>query len=104
MEKNSAIVPTLPLPALGYVRESSRVPGKGQRERIQSYCQAKNIPLGGFYQDQSSTANIPFADRPAGGRLCADLQPGQHVVIDRLDLAFSSLDDILATVRAFQAR
>jgi len=108
MKKNSAIVPTLPLtlpPVVwGYCRESNAVPIEAQREAILRFCQATNLPLSRIYKDWSDTSDTPFADRPSGQRLWAELQPGQHLVFYMLAFAFSTPENLLSIIRECQAR
>jgi DNA invertase Pin-like site-specific DNA recombinase len=99
-----------------------------QRERIQSYvayqqsCGAiGNAAFGnqgwvgvrqqgedtedGFYVDRDTSAyKKAFLVRPAGRRLSAVLEPGDHVVFSRLDRAFRNVRDALTTIEIWQRR
>src|SRR4029077_6535144 len=46
---------------------------------------------------------VPFADRPEGGKLWADLRKGDTLVAAKLDRMFRSAGDCLAVVEAFKA-
>src|SRR4029077_18727671 len=47
---------------------------------------------------------VPFAERPDGGKLWADLRKGDTLVAAKLDRMFRSARDCLARVEAFKAR
>ena len=50
------------------------------------------------------SAGIPFAERPEGGKLWAELRKGDTLVAAKLDRMFRSAADCLAVVEAFKAR
>lgn len=52
-----------------------------------------------WYVDESvSGAKVRFADRPEGARLLADLQPGDRVLVTKIDRAARNVRDLLALV------
>ncbi len=108
MENLTAIIPSLPLTpaplALGYCRESTKVPIGTQRIAILRFCQIKKLRLLHFHQDAFDTADVPLADRPSGKLMWENLQSGQHLVVYELAFAFSNQQDFLATIRECQAR
>lgn len=57
-----------------------------------------------WYKDESvSGSKIPFAERPHGGRLLADLQPGDRVLVTKIDRAARSVKDLLNLVERIEA-
>lgn len=55
------------------------------------------------YRDESvSGSKIPFADRPAGGRLLADLERGDRVLVTRIDRAARNVRDLLDLVERIE--
>ncbi|MFO0898975.1 MAG: recombinase family protein [Pirellulales bacterium] len=59
----------------------------------------------GFYVDQDVSAyKRAFLVRPAGRRLSAVLEPGDHVIFARLDRAFRNVRDALTTLEIWQRR
>lgn len=58
-----------------------------------------------WYKDESvSGSKVPFAERPEGGRLMADLQKGDRVLITKIDRAARSVKDLLNLVERIEAR
>lgn len=56
------------------------------------------------YPDESvSGSKIPFADRPAGKRLLADLRPGDRVLVTKIDRAARNVRDLLDLVEHIEA-
>lgn len=52
-----------------------------------------------WYVDESvSGSKIPFAERPEGRRLLADLQPGDRVLVTKIDRAARNVRDLLGLV------
>ncbi len=59
----------------------------------------------GFFVDQDVSAyKKPFLTRPAGRRLSAVLEPGDHVIFARLDRAFRNVRDALTTIEIWHRR
>ena len=56
------------------------------------------------YQDKGVSGSIPLAQRPAGGRLMQDANPGDVVVASKLDRLFRSASDALNTIELLQVR
>lgn len=103
--RNSAN-PDLPRPvAYGYCRVShvkTREKGdsiSSQQERIDRYYDAHlkhdGIDWGGCDDDGTniSAYKVPFFTRPAGKRLLAKLNPGDHLVIDKPDRIWRDMRD-----------
>ena len=95
----------------GYGRHSTAKQGateQVQRAAVEAYFRGtlkpKGVTLGGWYYDAAISGGKPFSDRPEGLRLWMMLQPGDYVVVSRLDRAFRSLVDGARTVEALKAR
>jgi DNA invertase Pin-like site-specific DNA recombinase len=56
---------------------------------------------GEVYADATTTAHIPFAQRPRGKLLLERLQPGDHVAIAKTSCAFASLPEALTQLDAW---
>lgn len=56
-----------------------------------------------FYEDRSTSGSIPFAERPDGSRLLADLQPGDRVLVTKIDRAARDVLDLLGLVKRVKA-
>lgn len=83
----------------GYARISLDTETSGsidkQRSRIEKYAGA-GIE---WYLDESvSGSKVPFADRPEGRRLLADLEQGDRVLVTKIDRAARSVRDLLNLV------
>src|SRR5687768_8693795 len=56
-----------------------------------------------WYKDESvSGSKVPFAERPEGGRLMADLQKGDRVLVTKIDRAARSVKDLLNLVERIE--
>lgn len=56
-----------------------------------------------FYLDESvSGSKVPFADREAGARLLADLEPGDRVLVTKIDRAARNVRDLLDLVERIE--
>lgn len=86
--------------AFGYARQPPGGPSvRAQARAIRSYCTAKSLALKEIYADVGVTGRPRLLDREGGLRLMAALHPGDHVVLPRLDVAFPSLLDGIATLK-----
>lgn len=57
-----------------------------------------------WYVDESvSGSKVPFADRPEGGRLLADLVKGDRVLVTKIDRAARNVRDLLGLVERIEA-
>lgn len=84
----------------GYVRISLDTKASGsvakQKSQIGKYAGA-DIE---WYADESvSASKVPFAERKDGARLLADLQPGDRVLITKIDRAARNVDDLRGLVK-----
>jgi DNA invertase Pin-like site-specific DNA recombinase len=97
--------------AYGYGRHSTNkqeLTREVQEFRTHEYWERnlkpKGIAWGGFYYDAATSARIPFGERAQGRSLCAIVQPGDHVVVSKLDRPFRSLRDGIVSMDMFSAR
>ena len=91
--------------AFGYARVSHSNSFKrdnslpGQRERIEGYfeqkLQPKGIQLAGIYDDGTNVSayRTQFWCRPAGKRIMAEIKPGDHLILDKVDRIWRSISD-----------
>jgi DNA invertase Pin-like site-specific DNA recombinase len=89
----------------GYVRVSSENQINGtslniQQDRIQRYCQLKELELVNVYVDPGISGSIPISDRPEGSRLMESIRKKEisGIIISKLDRMFRSTIDCLQTV------
>jgi DNA invertase Pin-like site-specific DNA recombinase len=72
-----------------------------QHERIKGFAAADFE----WYADESvSGSKVRFSDRPEGSRLLADLQPGDRVLVTKIDRAARSVRDLLDLVEVIDKR
>jgi DNA invertase Pin-like site-specific DNA recombinase len=64
----------------------------------------KGIAWGGFLYDPATSARTPFSERPSGRILHAVAQPGDHIVVTKLDRPFRSLRDGVTAMDQWQER
>lgn len=57
-----------------------------------------------YFDESVSGSKIPFADRPHGSRLLADLQKGDRILMTKIDRAARSVSDLLALVKLVDER
>lgn len=66
-----------------------------QRAHLTAFAGAEPV----FYVDESvSGAKVPFAEREQGGRLLADLLPGDRLLVTKIDRAARNVPDLLGLV------
>lgn len=80
-----------------------------QRERCEDYFHrllaSKGVQWGGFYYDAAvSAGRMPFAERPQGRLLFHAAQPGDHVIMTRLDRCFRSVLDGVSVMEQLEKR
>jgi putative DNA-invertase from lambdoid prophage Rac len=82
----------------------------GQEERSLAYFNfqlaPKGVEWGGFHSDPRNVSAFrkPFARRVAGKRLMGLLQPGDHLIFDKLDRMWRSVDDFCVMRKWFERR
>jgi len=57
-----------------------------------------------FYSDESVSGSIPFASRPGGASLLADLRQGDRVLVTKVDRCSRSVSDLLSVVETIEQR
>lgn len=96
----------MPSKVCGYARVSTaRQAASGlsidaQKAALEAYYHARYADThawGGVYQDPEQSGGKPFMDRPAGGKLLHRLDPGDILIVTRLDRAFRNTRDALIT-------
>jgi DNA invertase Pin-like site-specific DNA recombinase len=79
-----------------------------QRAACEAYfehsLQPKGATLAGWFYDAAVSGGKPFAERPEGVRLWLTAQPGDVIVVSKLDRAFRSLIDGANCVEALKTR
>lgn len=63
--------------------------------------QEKGFTWGGFLFDAETSGTIPFRERPAGSALHRVMRKGDAIIISKLDRAFRSLSDQIATTESW---
>lgn len=94
--------------ALGYIRVSSERQAQtglgldAQKEQITKFYEYKYKPLGyewgGFFDDPATSAGVAFGQRPGGVKLMIHADPGDVVIVAKLDRAFRNVRDCLETL------
>jgi DNA invertase Pin-like site-specific DNA recombinase len=64
----------------------------------------KGVEDGGWFYDPASSGGKPFTERESGLRLWLHLQPGDYLIVSKLDRAFRSLLDGARTIQMFAAK
>src|SRR5687768_11803905 len=97
--------------AYGYIRVSSEEQAdsglglEAQRQRIRSYCELKDLRLGGIFEDPGESGGKPLCSRPSGNRLLAEVRRSRPIVIvARFDRLFRSVADAAQTIADFDRR
>jgi DNA invertase Pin-like site-specific DNA recombinase len=79
-----------------------------QRAACEAYfehtLQPKGAALAGWFYDAAVSGGKPFAERPEGVRVWLSAQPGDVIVVSKLDRAFRSLIDGANCVEAMKQR
>ena len=88
-----------------YYRISLDTKVSGSIEKQRATLTAKVAPGFVEYEDRSTSASkVRFAEREAGRRLLADLEPGDRVLVTKIDRAARDLEDLLSLVRVVEER
>ena len=88
-----------------YFRISLDTKVSGSIEKQRATLAAKASPGFVEYEDRSTSASkVRFAEREAGRRLLADLEPGDRVLVTKIDRAARDLEDLLSLVRIAEER
>jgi DNA invertase Pin-like site-specific DNA recombinase len=75
-----------------------------QRRAIAAHASERGLSVTVWFEDGSRSSKTPLADRPAGGRLCRQVQPGDHVLVMSAVLLCPSLRDLEWTVADWHQR
>jgi DNA invertase Pin-like site-specific DNA recombinase len=79
-----------------------------QRAAVESYftqsLRQKGATWAGFHYDAATSGGMNFSDRPEGLRVWVLLQPGDYVVVSKLDRAFRSLIDGARTMELLKQK
>jgi DNA invertase Pin-like site-specific DNA recombinase len=93
----------------GYGRASTHkqaLTREAQQHKIEAYV-SSTLPehnYAGMLYDEAVSGSKPMFERPAGLRLWALVQPGDHVVWTKLDRAFRSVPDGSSALQMFHAK
>jgi putative DNA-invertase from lambdoid prophage Rac len=98
----------------GYGRHSTAKQGLTedvQRQSIDRYCDTFLRPKGDltvgepfWFYDKAMSGTKPLTEREQGMRLWVTAQPGDHIVIAKLDRAFRSVIDGVNTIQLFKQK
>lgn len=95
----------------GYGRHSTNkqeLTQAAQEFRVHEYWErqlnSKGVVWGGFYYDAATSARVPFSERDGGRIVHAIVQPGDHIVVAKLDRPFRSLRDGLVSIDQWSDR
>ncbi len=89
----------------GYARASTRTQVESpetQRDSIAKYAALHGLGEVTCFVDAAKSGKVPWADRDAGKALFAQIRPGDHVVIAKLDRAFRRLADCVVVLEKFE--
>lgn len=75
-----------------------------QRRRCQATADFQGFDEVEFVEDLAVSGAIPFAQRPGGGKLWAQLKEGDMLCVSKLDRMFRSAEDALVTSRQLRER
>jgi putative DNA-invertase from lambdoid prophage Rac len=73
-----------------------------QRQQITGYAMMKGWQVTEFFIEAGVSGSVPLAERPEGQRLLASAKRGDVVITPKLDRAFRSASDALATLEALK--
>lgn len=95
--------------AYGYIRVSTADQKDGtsleeQSRKIRGTALLKGVEVAHVFEEPGVSGSIPLEHRPAGRELIAALQPGDLLIVSRLDRAFRSAADALTRADAWKRR
>lgn len=64
----------------------------------------RGVQWGGFFYDPATSARTPFSERAQGRMVHALAQPGDHIVVSKLDRPFRSLRDGITHMEQWEQR
>lgn len=68
------------------------------REYFEKTLEPRGVAWGGFFYDAATSARTPFSERESGRIVHTVCQPGDHIVVTKLDRPFRSLRDGLVSI------
>ncbi len=77
---------------------------QARKNKAVAFVRTPNIYDFAEYIDKGVPGSIPLKDRPAGGRMLADAQPGDLIIATKLDRLFRSAIDALQTLDELKKR
>jgi len=83
---------------------SQEVQESRTREYWERHLKDRGIVWGGFYYDAATSAKIPFTERPSGKIVHLVAQPGDHIIVTKLDRPFRSLRDGVIAMEQWETR
>jgi DNA invertase Pin-like site-specific DNA recombinase len=75
-----------------------------QRRQIEGYAVMRGLELTEIFVEEGVSGSVPIADRPAGGKLFAQLKKGDAIIAPKLDRLFRSALDALQVVEDLKKR
>ena len=90
---------------LGYCRASTRKQVDSpdvQTGKIQDYAAFHKLGVVSCFIDPAKSGKVPWEEREGGRVLLAQLRPGDHVIIAKLDRAFRRLSDCVVILERFE--
>lgn len=75
-----------------------------QMRMLEGYAMMKELTIAQTYEERAVSGGKAFATRPAASELMAALEPGDTVIITKMDRAFRDLADAIETLKLFRAR
>lgn len=75
-----------------------------QVKKIEAIATVAGLTVDRIFEDAGISGSIPLAERPAGGEMVAQLEPGDTVICNKIDRLFRSAADALTTVKEWQER
>lgn len=91
----------------GYARVSTGAQTDGQSPEIQAriisgVAQMRGVADLQMFSDDGVSGSVPFAERPCGADIMAQVRSGDTIVASKLDRLFRSSVDALVSVEAFK--
>ena len=75
-----------------------------QRGQIEGYAMMRGLELTEIFVEEGVSGSVPIADRPAGGKLFAQLKKGDAIIAPKLDRLFRSALDALQVFEDLKKR
>jgi DNA invertase Pin-like site-specific DNA recombinase len=97
----------------GYGRHSTNhqaITEEVQRQQVDAYCKYQLLPKGEelgdpfWFYDAATSGGKPLTEREQGLRMWCVLQPGDHIVVAKLDRAFRSVIDGVNCIEMLKAK